>query len=186
MEFNPNNDYLQVGQNNPETMYTYHASITRGVLINQVILLERLMDSYICEYFCHSYDKAGELMDTIMSTKRVTFDAKSQVFRTILDKVYRSRKKENTKLAADFKFIGEERNKLAHYFLDISKEAVDRFKDEKNSSFTLLKFEKIRSPEIFDFTRIKLIGDTLENYSDYLVKILEEQRVRNKTLHKHK
>lgn len=155
----------------PETVYIYHASQTRGVLINQIILLERLMDKYISEYFCNIPDKAEELMDMILSTRRMTFDGKAEVFRTILDKLYPQKKKENSAIVKDFKFIIEERNMLAHYFLDASPDILSNF-SEKNGTFTLLKIEKTRTREVFDYKRIRKIGDTVTLYIDAVTEMI--------------
>ena len=173
--FDPEKDYLNEVFKNPNTIYVYQASQTRGVLINQVILLERLMDSYICEYFCKEDAKAVELMDTIISTRRITFESKSQVLRTLLDRVNPNADKENSILAKDFQFIADERNKLAHYFLDTSQEAIKRF-TEPPHAFTLLKFEKVRTPEIYDVERIKKIGNTIDSHTNSLLEKLNKLR----------
>lgn len=159
----------------PTTVYVYHASQTRGVLINHIILLERLMDKYISEYFCNTSDKALELMDMILATKRITFDSKAQVFRTILDKLYPEKKKENATIATDFQFIAEQRNMLAHFFLDTSPDILSNF-SELNGAFTLLKIEKTRSWEVFDFKRIKKIGDMVALYTDAIIEMLDQKK----------
>ncbi len=154
--------------------YTAQASQIRGVLINHIILLERLMDSYISKYFCQTEEKATELMDLIISTKRITFESKAQVFKTILDKVLPERKNDNQKLAKDFQFIAGERNMLAHYFLDITQPSVDRYKTD-GSTITSLKIEKTRTSEIFDFERVKKLGDIVDSYNTYIIEILNKK-----------
>lgn len=156
----------------PTTVYVYHASQTRGVLINQVILLERLIDRYISEYFCNVPDRATELMDMILATKRITFDSKAQVFRAILDKIYPDKKKENAGIAKDLQFIAEERNMLAHFFLDVSHDILSNF-SEKNGAFTLLKIEKTRTREVFDFKRIRKIGNMVTLYADAVTEMIQ-------------
>jgi hypothetical protein len=156
----------------PMTVYVYHASQTRGVLINSIILLERLMDKYISEYFCDTPDRATELMDMILSTRRITLDSKADVFRVILDKLYPEKKKENSAIAKDFKFIVEERNMLAHYFLDVSPDILNNF-SEQNGAFTLLKIEKTRTRELFDFKRIRRIGDTVSLYTAAITEMIQ-------------
>ena len=101
---------LDGDHHDPTTVYVYHASQTRGVLINQIILLERLIDTYISKYFCKTPDKANELMDMILATRRMTLYGKAEVFRVILDKLYPEKKKENSTIAKNLKFIIEERN----------------------------------------------------------------------------
>ena len=84
--------------------YAYHASQVRGVIINEIILLERLMDEYISEYFCVDIDKRMELMDIIVSTKRITFESKSQILRTILERRKHASKTEATKFFNEINF----------------------------------------------------------------------------------
>jgi len=158
----------------PSIVYVHQAAHTRGVLINQIILLERLIDSYISKYFCKTQDKATELMDMILATRRMTFDGKTEVFRAILDKLYPEKKKENSTIAKDLKFIIEERNMLAHYFLDVSPDILNSF-NETNSAFTLLKIEKTRTREVFDFKRIIKIGDTTVHYINALNEMLDQE-----------
>lgn len=155
----------------PSVVYVHQASHTRGVLINQIILLERLIDSYISKYFCDSQDKATELMDMILATRRMSFDGKAEVFRAILDKLHPEKKKENSATAKDLKFIIEERNMLAHYFLDVSPDILNNF-SETNLTFTLLKIEKTRTKEIYDSKRIIKIGDTTVHYINAINEML--------------
>lgn len=156
----------------PQTVYVYHASRTRGFLINHIILLERMMDKFISQYFCNIPDKALELMDMILATKRITFEYKAQVLRAILDKLYPQNKKENTQLATDFQYIAEQRNMLAHFFLDNSPDIIKEF-EKGSGSFILLKIDKTRSKEVFDFERIKKIGNTADSYVNYLSGLLK-------------
>lgn len=153
------------------TIYVHTASQARGVLINHIILLERLMDTYLSKYFCHSEEKAVELMDLIMSTRRITFDSKAQVLKTILEKEFPEKKKENQELGKDFQKIAEERNMLAHYFLDVSEDCINRFLLDR-STFTLLKIEKGRTHEIFDYQRVMELGNLVVNYTDYLANLI--------------
>jgi hypothetical protein len=105
----------------------------------------------------------------------MTFDGKAEVFRTILDKLYPEKKKENSTIAKDLKFIIEERNMLAHYFLDTSPDILNNF-SETSGSFTLLKIEKTRTREIFDFKRIRKIGDTTVYYIDAINEMLQKTK----------
>lgn len=48
---------------------------SRGLLINEIIRLERLMDMYLAIQFNSEEDKARELMELIFCTERMTFSA---------------------------------------------------------------------------------------------------------------
>lgn len=156
------------------TDYIYSASKTRGVLINHIIFLERLMDRYISEYFCSTKEKAAELLDLILCTRRITFESKSEVLRVALDKNFPQKEKENTETRKEFQYIAEERNKLAHYLLDSSPLAVQIYL-HKIPTFTLIKIDKVRTPEIFDPIRTRKLGDILVKNTNYLRELLGEK-----------
>ena len=164
--------------NDPKTKYTAHASFTRGVLLNHTILLERLIDSYISEYFCGLGEKSIELMDTIISTRRMTFEGKMQVFRIILDKQYPKSKNKHTDYATDLQVIANRRNQLAHFFLDPSEEAMERF--IKQGAFTLLKIDNIRESKIYDLKKVTEVGDMLQKYINIVTGMLNIQRAKLK------
>ncbi len=158
----------------PRTVYTYQAANTRGVLINHIILLERLVDSYIAEYFCGVGGKSVELMDMILATRRITFDGKMQVFKMILDKQFPRELNKHSEYAKSLQLVSNRRNQLAHFLLDHSPEAIERF--VKTSAFTLLKIDNVREPKIYDFAKIKETGDLANKYIDIVTEYLKTQR----------
>lgn len=158
----------------PQTVYVYQAANTRGVLINHIILLERLVDSYIAEYFCGVGNRSIELMDMILATRRITFDGKMQVLKMILDKQFSRELNKHSEYAKDLQLISNRRNQLAHFFLDPSPEAIERF--IKTGAFTLLKIDNFREPKIYDFAKVKETGDLADKYINIVTGYLNIQR----------
>ena len=68
------------------------------------------------------------------------------------------KKKENSGIAKDLQFIAEERNMLAHYFLDTSPDILSNF-GEANGAFTLLKIVHnfLHRNSFFNFYKISSI-----------------------------
>ncbi len=64
--------------------YTDLAFHRRGVIINQTIMLERIIDDTIANYFCGQTKKKMEILELIISTNRMTFENKMQVLKFIL------------------------------------------------------------------------------------------------------
>lgn len=161
----------------PQTVYVYQAANTRGVLINHIILLERLVDSYIAEYFCGVGDKSIQLMDMILATRRTTFDGKMQVFKMILDKQFPKELNKHSEYAKSLQLVSNRRNQLAHFFLDHSPESIERF--IKTGAFTLLKIDNVREPKIYDFEKIKETGDLANRFINIVTEYLNTQRGNN-------
>jgi hypothetical protein len=65
--------------------YTNLAIYRRGTIINETILLERLIDDYIASYFCGEDVKKIELVDLVISTNRMIFENKVQVFKYLVE-----------------------------------------------------------------------------------------------------
>lgn len=97
----------------------------------------------------------------------------------ILDKQFPRNKNAHTDYATDLQLIANRRNQLAHFFLDPSQTAIDRFK--KDGSFTLLKIDNNREPKIYDLKKVKEIGDMLQKYVNIVEGLLNIQREKIKT-----
>ncbi len=63
--------------------YTELAFKRRGLILNEVALLERLIDLYLAYHFCGVTQKAMDLMNCILSTRYLTFEGKVQILKFI-------------------------------------------------------------------------------------------------------
>ena len=104
----------------PFTEYIELAYRRRGELINQTIMLERAMDSFLAKYFCNDTAKETELLEIFLSTTHVTFFAKQEVIMIILKKHIPEFVLAYPDVEKDLKEIMEERNIVAHSVLDFS------------------------------------------------------------------
>jgi hypothetical protein len=129
--------------------YAFHVAQVRGLFLGEFILMERLMDTAISQYFCPDLNKQVELMEMIICTKRMTYESKIHVFRAILDKKNPDNKKDNSAIFKEMCQLGEIRNKIAHFMLDFSEHTLKLF-SETNETFTLVKFDKTTIHEMYN------------------------------------
>jgi hypothetical protein len=150
--------------------YAWQVLQVRGLIIQEIVTMERLVDAYISGYFCPTNEKRGEMLDLILSTNKITYEAKAHVVREILNREFPGKKNEHTALYKDLIYIAEERNKVAHYMIDASQDCIDKFIEDKET-VSLLKFEKTRSRETFTKERIekvvKKVHVLTEKFIDY-------------------
>jgi hypothetical protein len=93
----------------------------RGLVINQTIYIERLMDIYVSEYFTEDIVKQHELQELILGDRRMTYGSKYEVFHYLINTYKNDFIKTNfPNLLRDMKEISELRNEIAHLVLDTS------------------------------------------------------------------
>lgn len=106
--------------------YTNLAFHRRGVILNETIMLERLIDEIIAHYFCGLSTKKQELMELIICTNRMIFENKIQVLKVLLERHKPDFLKSNPTAINDItQKIIPERNIFAHYWLVTSSDMPD-------------------------------------------------------------
>ncbi len=99
--------------------------------------------------------KKNELKEVIIATKHITFSAKADIIRCLLERRQDVTKQEAKKIHTTLiERIGNKRNMVAHYALDNSMTAINRFEQE-NGTISLLKYSNIKTVQLFtkkDFT----------------------------------
>ena len=70
----------------PRVDYLNYAADLRGRIINSVAEMERMIDSYIADHFCHYRKRGIELIEVIISTKHLTYQSKAEILRFILER----------------------------------------------------------------------------------------------------
>lgn len=120
-----------------------YATTTRGMIINQTIMLERAIDEYLCLHFCKTQEQRTELMDLVFGTERMTFDLKKQIFKIISSRYHPNFSKENPIIHSDIKIIVETRNIFAHYLLDTTENGIKEF-DQQDKIIGFIKFKNER------------------------------------------
>jgi hypothetical protein len=149
---------------------TYHEQVQltglmRGVIINEVIFLERLMDIYIAQYFCDNLNKRHELQVTFLGNERTTYAAKKQIFYLLLKKLNPEIINEKPKIDKELDDIGEQRNFFAHCLMD---NTIDYSKSDPSTVY-LLRFKDKTKRETYTKERFnKVLGDI-----DTMIKLIQ-------------
>jgi hypothetical protein len=102
----------------------------RGFYITDTILIERVIDGYLAQYFCKTQYRQKEILELILSTESMPFERKRQILKVILNKHHPNIEKEYPNLFPYLVKIIEQRNIFAHYLLDTSKAALKRYPKE--------------------------------------------------------
>lgn len=134
----------------PPSDYRNYAIDVRGRILNDIAEMEREIDDYICRYFCSITKKRNELMEIIIATKHLTFSAKADIIRCILEKRKDATKKEATKMLNHLmQTIAPKRNMIAHCKLDTSIGCINKFKTDSQKTIYFLKYANQKSSEPF-------------------------------------
>jgi hypothetical protein len=143
----------------------------RGLIINDSIVIERLMDTCLGSYFTNDDEKALELLQLVFYTERMSFESKRQILQYLLQAHFPYLLTENPTFIKDMIHIIEVRNIVAHLLYEIPEDQEDLsspivFMRHKNE----LKFENI-SLERFTDTLQKMSRciDVLNTLADKLL-----------------
>jgi hypothetical protein len=126
---------------NDRIEYLNHAHDVRGRIINAIAEMEQIIDWYIADHFCSKLEKRRELMDVIISTKHLTFQAKAEIIKCLVERNGHTTKKEANKMYdALVSKIAANRNVLAHCSLHDTVSIIKGFKDDKEKTVYFLKY----------------------------------------------
>lgn len=95
--------------------YYYKTESARGRIINHAVLLERLMDDFICGEFTNTYEERNEMTRVLL--KPLTYSAKARIISKIIKKHFPDSDIRNAKfpsLGGDLNYIANKRNRFAH------------------------------------------------------------------------
>lgn len=107
-------------------LYYMRAYYLRGKIISDTIHLERMMDDYMASYFCSDAEKKKDLMQSLLSTKRIVFENKRLIFDFIVNKKNPDWVKKYPRFKNTLIKIIEQRNVMAHYLLKTGDEAIEQ------------------------------------------------------------
>lgn len=102
----------------------------RGAFINDICHLEKLIDETISRYFCDTNEKRGELLEIVLGNEKINFSNKVVTLKLLFEKQNPSIYVENPKMFNEITALIEQRNVLAHYMLDTTSEAFDKYKKD--------------------------------------------------------
>lgn len=128
----------------------------RGLILNQVITIERMIDEFLSSYFCDTPEKKKSLMENLIS-EFLTFDLKRQVFENVVDPNFI---KENPLLISNLILLMKHRNVVAHWIMDTSDEGLKYF-DKGERAFIRFKTKTKNTPNTKVYNQ-KTINDILK------------------------
>jgi hypothetical protein len=148
----------------------------RGKIINDTILLERMIDTFIAIHFTKDEPEFEEgqslfteMIELILSNERMSLGSKIEVFCFLIKKHHPDFLLKNPDVNKDLAFIIQQRNILAHYLFDTSDEYIAQQK------FKLGFIKQKNKTEIIDFdnNRMKDVENKIKIYL-FAVKALIE------------
>ncbi|HEY8784330.1 hypothetical protein [Flavobacterium sp. UBA6046] len=102
----------------------------RGLIINEVTILERWIDVYIAYYFCTKQEKVNEMVELVLGNNRISLDGKRKLLDVILERQNPAIWKSYPNFHADMNTTMKERNFFAHNFVNFSDEGKARCDNE--------------------------------------------------------
>ena len=158
--------------------YLNYGAELRGILINSVAEMEEEMDNYIAKHFCYNSKRRTELREIIISTKHLTFQAKADIYKSLL-----VRRKDLTIKEANQLYdkmvnkIAADRNIIAHAILDTSHTALNRFHADKRT-VTFIKFSNGKHPTVYDNERMLALLDLIHSVKSLPLLIKSEKHIK--------
>jgi hypothetical protein len=132
--------------------------LLRGMFINEVILLEKIIDNWLAKYFCKNKKRQKEMFELILCHDRLTYSSKVQVFIFLVQNHCKQFQNEHPAFAKDLAEIGEKRNMLAHWLLDSTYDAVAK------KELRFIKAKKMTPSIPFTSTDIVKLNDDILKY----------------------
>ncbi len=115
----------------------HYVAVFRGTFLNRMTFIERVIELVIANHFCKQ-DKQIEFIDFLLGEKQISFDAKKSAFYQILGKHHEDYYKSRKAMFDLIDYVQPERNKIAHYMICLTDEAIEKF--EKDKTFGLLQY----------------------------------------------
>ncbi|HVV55646.1 MAG TPA: hypothetical protein VHC47_09995 [Mucilaginibacter sp.] len=116
------------------------AALFRGIFLNQVTHIEKLIDIRIANHFCTTEDRALEIVDLVFGDRFITFESKRTIYEIIIKKHHPEDYKANKANFQKLTNIQTVRNRLAHLIVSVSEDAVKQF--EKDGTLGFVKFKE--------------------------------------------
>lgn len=141
----------------------------RGKIISELILLERLVDDYICRYATEDIEKQKFLKDVIFSTEKISFENKRLILEQILKANKNNFLKENSTFINDISYLIAKRNNVAHLLLDITN---GKYKKE---GITLQKHKNVSTEIVLTELDIDGIQKKISTCQQLLIDLIKSE-----------
>src|SRR5258705_4815226 len=130
----------------------------RGVIIQNAIEIERMMEYYIGKCFCRTENKITELI--LLMIAPIQFSQKKELFDFLIQSHNKKFLSKHMSCLSKIGTIIKERNIFAHWSADFSKHAEQDFEQRGVISFVKLKRSKKAN------TRKELLLPDMQTYSE--------------------
>jgi len=151
---------------------THRAYTLRGMIINEAIFLERMIDGYLADYFCKDDTTNKELKLLLLSTDRIVFESKRAIFQQLINTHNKEFAKKHPTIFSDIQYIIEQRNFVAHHILDTSTEGIELI--DKNS-FRLLKYKNSVENILFDPQRVEKVIQLIKGSITAMFELVKDE-----------
>jgi hypothetical protein len=132
----------------------------RGAVINEHIMLERMIDFYLSNTFAKDKKTSTELRDWVF-TERINFESKIQILRLTISSHNPEFDLQYPKYGNDLIEINQKRNILGHHLFINDDEAIELY--EKHNTYSFAKFKT-------DSSILYLTNDEVKNLINLISK----------------
>lgn len=134
----------------------------RGEIIELTIFLERCIDDVLAMYFCDDAHKKNDIIKMLLSSKRITFDNKYEVFKAIRNKGKGIKSHISNEDISHIKdVVIPVRNILAHQITDTRLSNLNKYIN--NNELGLYKADNTNSTKIYRFEDLIIMIDKLKS-----------------------
>lgn len=145
-------------------IYNELAAEKRGLILNQTVNLEMIIDFRIARYFSQTEEKQHELAEYVISG--LSLSNKIVTLLSLLKKYDDWILTEYPTIKDDLDKIRKARNEMAHSWLDIS---VTFVANRLNFKANEMKLMNKGNPKVYDNARIKKLSELIHKYSSILL-----------------
>lgn len=149
-----------------------HMHKTRGIIIDNQITVERIIDFYLSKTLSKDEQTEIELRDWVF-TERIAFEPKLQIFKLVVSKHNPEFEVNNKDYWKALNSIMQIRNIMAHWLLINDNTSIDLY--EKQKTFSFAKFKNDAQMEYVGQRHIVNIMDIFSKYIPALMELLDSE-----------
>jgi hypothetical protein len=128
--------------------------ILRGMMIEKTIVIERLIDTFLSNYFAKNKFIGNELHEVLWCTERITLGSKKDILFVLLRKHYKDFLENTPDFISRLESVIPHRNNFAHLEIDLSEDAINRdailLKKYKNGKLELREYSTATLTPLID------------------------------------
>jgi hypothetical protein len=145
----------------PRKTLTNSTIFQRGLILHNIIALEKAIDIYLSRYFCKEQTQRTEILEQLFASDKITLRAKIQLFQSILETHEKVFLEENPKILKEIVDYCEKRNIFAHYIIEFNEDAFEK----QYEQITFRKFKNSQELVSFKYTDLSKINKRILSIS---------------------